>query len=229
MTTLLIIFALIYIASAEYILSPLPFKEDALEPFISKQTISIHYNKHHGGYVKKLNKAADSDPNLRGKTVDEIVHNAPAFPVSIVNLASQIANHEFYWKCITPMDNTKSDSKLPNELSNELLQAMTREWTGYDKFKIEFTNRAKKHFGSGWLWLIVQREGNLEIADGHDAENPLSHGEFPLLTIDIWEHAYYLDYKNERGRYVDAFFERINWKFVSEQYQNARGFFKQEL
>lgn len=208
-------------------LTPLPFKEDALEPFISKTTISTHYNKHHGGYVKKLNAAVAADKGLENRGILDFISNSRDYDRKIVNLASQIFNHEFYWQGINPNKNDQDDQKTndnkPSGLSQELYDLIVADFGSFDKFTNEFKNRAKKHFGSGWIWFVIDAQNpRLRITEGHDADCPLSYGDTPLLTIDIWEHAYYLDYKNERTRYVDEFFNRINWQFVSKQFVEAQ-------
>ena len=215
-------------------LTPLPFAEDALEPFISELTISTHYNKHHAGYVKKLNKQRAENEVIADKSVLDIIQNADDFPEGIVNNAAQIYNHEFYWNCIAPMaEDKEKESRGPEingvvGISQSLYDAISAEMDGFDNFKEVFKTRAKKHFGSGWLWLMLGTDGKLKLAEGHDAQNPIMSGETPLLTIDIWEHAYYLDYMSDRGIYVDVIFERINWQFVSQQFENALAS-KQEL
>lgn len=167
--------------TSEYILPPLPFKENALEPFISALTISTHYNKHHAGYVKKLNKQREENKIIADKSILDIIEKAADFPTAIVNNAAQIYNHEFYWNCIAPMD----DANAQKDIDQKLFDAIARAFDGFDNFKQEFTTKAKKHFGSGWLWLVVAN-GQLKIAEGHDAQNPISFGEVPLVTIDIW-------------------------------------------
>ena len=201
----------------------MPFKEDALEPFISKTTISTHYNKHHGGYVKKLNAAVAADERLQNRALLDFITNARDFDQKIVNLASQIFNHEFYWQSINPYRNNENDEKSngnkPFGLSQELYDVILADFESFDKFGMQFKDRAKTHFGSGWIWFVIDSKyPKLRITEGHDADCPLSYGDTPLLTIDIWEHAYYLDYKNERARYVEEFWNRINWQFVSQQF-----------
>mmetsp|Transcript_73181 Transcript_73181/g.116677 ORF Transcript_73181/g.116677 Transcript_73181/m.116677 type:complete len:241 (+) Transcript_73181:29-751(+) len=226
---LVAVFLCFNVILGEIALTPLPFKEDALEPFISETTISTHYGKHHAGYVNKLNKAMQTDPKLQGVSVMGIVKNARNYPAKIVNLASQIFNHEFYWNCINPTDNPNanggSDSSAagkPAGMSDDLYAEIVQDYESFGKFKAEFIERANAHFGSGWVWFVIDPRGAaLSIQEGHDAKCPYSFGEVPLLTIDVWEHAYYLDYKNERARYVDEYFNRINWKFVSEQMKKA--------
>eukprot|EP01083_Nonionella_stella_P005970 17248_1 len=215
---------------AEFALKPLPFKENALEPFISSVTVSTHYNKHHTGYVNKLNKEAETNDALTADTtLFQIIAHPRDYSSKVVNLASQIFNHEFYWECVKPMEGAPAgeDPSRPYGISDELFDGIQSKYNGFEVFEEEFKRRAKTHFGSGWVWLVLGSRG-LHVADGHDADSPISHREIPLLTIDIWEHAYYLDYKNERARYVDTFFDKINWQFVSKEYQEATTS-KQEL
>ena len=169
----------------------MPFKEDALEPFISKTTISTHYNKHHGGYVKKLNVAAAADESLQNSELTDFITNYHNYDRKIVNLASQIFNHEFYWEGINPNQNVQNDDKSsdnkPSGLSQELYDLIVADFESFELFETEFKNRAKKHFGSGWIWFVIHsQQPRLRITEGHDADCPLSYGDTPLLTIDIW-------------------------------------------
>eukprot|EP01084_Bolivina_argentea_P135899 239398_1 len=173
----LLLFSCLAQTKKEFKLVPLPFEENALEPFISKETVSIHYNKHHAGYVKKLNIAAEKDKELFDFSISYMIRHADDYPQNIINLASQIFNHEFYWECIKPMNIAKETEKTEEEteekteeteqkteenkdksvygISDSLLKSIKRVFGSFDKFKKEFTNRAKKHFGSGWLWLVA--------------------------------------------------------------------------
>ena len=192
-------------------LPELPYAIDALEPYISKQTLNYHHGKHHAGYVNKLNKAIENTEFI-GKTLEQIIATAKG---NIFNNAAQIWNHSFYWQCLSP-DNTL-DPK------NEISLAIQSDFGTLDDFKQRFTDAATSLFGSGWTWLVLNQEGKIEIENTENAGTPLRRGQVPLLTCDVWEHAYYLDYKNARPDYLQAFWKLVNWDFVNEQYTNASG------
>jgi Fe-Mn family superoxide dismutase len=186
-------------------LPPLPWGYDALTgKGISKEQITFHYDKHHQGYVTKLNAAASSNPDLAKKSIEELIHSEKG---PIFNLAAQIWNHNFYWQSLSPNGGGQPKERLAKELE--------ATFGSVDKFKEEFTNAAVGHFGSGWAWLV--RDGKTDkllIVQTHDAGNPLTDGLKPLLTCDVWEHAYYIDYRNDRAAYVKAFWEAVNWDFA---------------
>jgi Fe-Mn family superoxide dismutase len=192
-------------------LPELPYAIDALEPYISKETLNYHHGKHHAGYVNKLNKAIENTEFI-GKTLEQIIATAKG---NIFNNAAQIWNHSFYWQCLSP-DNTL-DPK------NEISLAIQSDFGTLDDFKQRFTDAATSLFGSGWTWLVLNQEGGVEIVNTENAETPLRHGQTPLLTCDVWEHAYYLDYKNARPDYLQAFWKLVNWDFVNQQYTTAAG------
>ncbi|MGW8368646.1 MAG: superoxide dismutase [Gammaproteobacteria bacterium] len=194
----------------EFKLDPLPYELDALEPHIGAETVDTHYNKHHKGYVSKLNDAvkgtqwADSD-------LAEIVRNVD--DTKIFNNAAQTWNHTFYWHSMRP----PSKSGAPGPL---LAKALESDFGGLDGFREKFAAAAIGQFGSGWAWLVVKQGGGLAIVSTSDADNPMRDSSFPLLTADVWEHAYYLDYKNERPRYVAAFLDHlVNWEFAEANMQ----------
>jgi Fe-Mn family superoxide dismutase len=187
-------------------LPELPYSLDALVPHISKETLRYHHGKHHAGYIKKLNKAVEKS-EFSGKTLEQIIATAEG---NIFNNAAQAWNHAFYWQCLSP------DSVL--DPASEIGQAIARDFGGQDDFKKNFTDAATALFGSGWTWLVLNQKGKLEIVSTENADTPIRHGQVPLLTCDVWEHAYYLDYKNARPDYLQAFWKLVNWKFVNEQY-----------
>lgn len=187
-------------------LPELPYSLDALEPHISKETLGYHHGKHHADYVKKLNKAVENN-EFSGTTLEQIIATAQG---NIFNNAAQAWNHSFYWQCLSP--NSAFDS------ASEISQAIVHDFGGLDDFKKSFTDTATSQFGSGWTWLVLNQKGKLEIVNTGNADTPIRHGQVPLLTCDVWEHAYYLDYKNARPDYLQAFWKLVNWKFVNEQY-----------
>jgi Fe-Mn family superoxide dismutase len=188
-------------------LPELPYSLDALEPHISKETLSYHYGKHHAGYIKKLNKAVENS-EFSGKTLDQIIILAEG---DIFNNAAQVWNHTFYFQCLSPASVLDSTS--------EISQAITRDFGSMDDFKKSFTDAATSLFGSGWVWLVLNMNGSLEIVKTENADTPIRQGKLPLLTCDVWEHAYYLDYKNARPDYLQAFWKLVNWEFINEQYK----------
>ena len=188
-------------------LPPLPYDLNALEPHISARTVEIHYTKHHQGYLSKLEAAIGGTP-LAGRSLEEIVRSSDG---SVYNLAAQVWNHSFYWDSMSPGE--------PGEPSSQLRQAIDRDLGGIDAFKTMFTEAANREFGSGWAWLVADSDGVLAVTSTSDAQNPMRDDLIPLLTLDVWEHAYYLDYQNERARYSEAFAENlINWDHASGHY-----------
>jgi len=183
----------------------LPYAKDALAPHISQRTVEIHYEKHHKGYMKKLDAALAADDERRDLSLPELVKTSSG---KVFNCAAQVWNHSFYWNSLNP------DPTAP---SNELMAAINQSFDSFDALKGELKSVAAGEFGSGWGWLIRRNgSGELAVTSTTDAENPLPDDITPLLTIDVWEHAYYLDYQNERARYLDALIEHlINWDFAS--------------
>ena len=189
-------------------LPELPFAKDALAPFISANTLDFHYGKHHKAYVYNLNKLI-AGTDLEKKSLEEIIKIAAPDPAKagIFNNAAQIWNHSFYWKCLK-----KSGGGAP---TGAIAAKINSVWGSYDKFVEELKNAGATQFGSGWAWLIL--DGNqLKITKTANADTPLAHGQKPLLTIDVWEHAYYLDYQNRRPDYIAAVIQNlISWDFVN--------------
>jgi len=186
-------------------LAPLPYDESALEPVISARTIGFHYGKHHKAYVEKTNKLA-AGTKYADMDLDEIVTNSHARDVEIFNNASQAWNHSFYWKCLSPK---------PSAPAGRLAKAI-EEFGGLEALKNDIASKGAAQFGSGWVWL-VEKDGKLAVHKSTNAESPFARGIKCLLTIDVWEHAYYLDYQNERPRHLKAVLDRlINWNFVAD-------------
>ena len=202
-----------------FILPPLPFAVDALESIISANTISFHYNKHHQTYLDNLNKLIADVPELENMTLEEILTNLEQFPANkktaILNNAGQVHNHNLYW-----MSMQGGEQKF--ELSAELGKAID-SFESYEEFVKRWTEAGLTQFGSGWVWLSTDKTGKLYIDKTSNADSPLTNnsGRIPLLTMDVWEHAYYLDHQNRRAEYIAKFFELINWAGVSERYAAA--------
>ena len=185
-------------------IAPLPFAYDALVgKGFSKEQLTFHYDKHHTGYVTKLNAAAKTNESLASKTVEELIMSEKG---PIFNLAAQIWNHTFYWNSLSA-----TGGGVP---TGKVAAALTENFGSVDKFKDEFTAAAVGHFGSGWAWLVKAADGKLKVVQTHDAGNPMTDGMTPVMCCDVWEHAYYIDYRNDRAAYVKAFWDAVNWQFV---------------
>jgi superoxide dismutase, Fe-Mn family len=198
-----------------YTLITLPYAYDALEPFIDKETMALHHGKHHQTYVNKLNEAVANHPDLQAKAPEELVKSLNSIPESIRNAVRNhgggVINHNFYWQIL----------KKDVPFSGQIADAINAKFGGFEKFKELFTNAATGVFGSGWAWLVAAG-GNLEIMSTPNQDSPLTQGKTPLLTIDVWEHAYYLKYQNRRPDYIGAFFNVINWEQVNKNLLAAK-------
>lgn len=188
-------------------LPALPYDMDALEPHISKETLEFHYGKHHQTYVTKLNGLVPGT-EFEGKTLEEVVKASSG---GVFNNAAQIWNHSFYWNCLSPNGG--------GEATGAIAEAINAAFGSFDKFKEEFTNSAINNFGSSWTWLVKNADGSVAIVNTSNAATPLTdEGATPLLTVDLWEHAYYIDYRNARPAYMDAFWKLVNWEFVNANF-----------
>ena len=187
-----------------FTLPELPYSKDALEPHISAETLEYHHGKHHNAYVTNLNGLIEGT-DMADKSLEEIIASATG---GVFNNAAQVWNHSFYWKCMTP-----GGGGAP---SGELAAAIDRDFGSFDAFKEQFAKAGATLFGSGWTWLVAE-DGALKITQTSNADLPLKHGQTALLTMDVWEHAYYVDYRNARPKYIEAFLnELVNWGFVAE-------------
>lgn len=192
-------------------LKPLPWEPDALEPHISADTVDVHYNKHHRGYVDKLNKAL-KDGDIHYDSLEDIVCDSTG---GLFNVAAQAWNHEFYWRSLSPQGGGQPPSAIARLLDEQ--------FGSVDTFREKFAECAANEFGSGWAWLMMTPDAKLAIDSSSDAQNPMTTGNVPLLTLDVWEHAYYLDYQNARADYIDAFLKHLlNWELVQERLEVAR-------
>jgi Fe-Mn family superoxide dismutase len=193
-----------------FTLPELPYAKDALAPHISAQTLEFHHGKHHAGYVKKLNAAIEGS-DLEGKSLEDIIKATAGNPEKsgVFNNAAQVWNHSFYWQCMKPGGG--------GQPSGALAEKINAQFGSYDKLVAELKAAGGGQFGSGWAWL-VQDGDSLKVVKTLNAENPVTQGLKPLLTIDVWEHAYYLDYQNKRPDYLDTFLSSlVNWDFVASQ------------
>ena len=184
-------------------LPPLPFAKDALVPHISEETLDFHYGKHHNAYVVNLNNLI-SGSEFENKTLEEIIVSSDG---GIFNNAAQVWNHSFYWNCLSPNGG--------GEASGAIAEKIAATFGSFNEFKSAFADACITNFGSGWTWLVQNSQGELEIVKTSNAGCPITEGVTPLLTCDVWEHAYYVDYRNARPAYVDAFWNLINWDFVN--------------
>jgi Fe-Mn family superoxide dismutase len=196
----------------KFTLAPLPFAEDALEPHISQRTVNIHYHKHHKGYLSKLDKALVND-HRRTMTLEGIIRSADG---PVFNSAAQVWNHSFYWQSIKPGGNKKPGT-------GPFFEQVIADFGSFDALQKQLGAVAAGEFGSGWGWLVYDDvTTSLQVISTTDAENPLLSACTPLLTVDVWEHAYYLDYQNEREKYLDAAIKHlINWDFAAQNFQQC--------
>lgn len=185
----------------------LPYALGALAPFLSENQMDFHYNKHHAGYFKKLNAAVEGTPQAE-RSLRELVIESDG---GVYNNAAQAWNHTFFWECMTPEGGG-------GEPTGELAEAIKRDFGSVDAMKKEFSDTATGVFGSGWGWLAKDKDGKLKVLPGSNADNPLKDGMEPILTVDVWEHAYYLDYQNLRADFVKGFWDYVNWDHASEVY-----------
>ena len=189
-------------------LPPLAYPADALSPIISAETIEFHYGKHHASYVSNLNRLTEGT-DLANMTLEEVIRATGEGPM--FNNAAQVWNHSFYWHCMTP--------DRGSEPSFELAKQITESFGSFEELKRAFSGAATSNFGSGWTWLVGLADGGLKVVNTSNADTPLLDDDVtPLLTCDVWEHAYYIDYRNARPAYLKAWWDVVNWSFVSERY-----------
>lgn len=187
-------------------LPALPYEKNALEPHISAETLDFHYGKHHQTYVTNLNNLVPGT-DFEGMSLEEIILKSDG---GVFNNAAQIWNHTFYWNSLSP--------NAGGEPEGELLEAINRDFGSFESFKADFSKACATNFGSGWTWLVKEADGKLAIVNTSNAANPMVDGLTPLLTCDVWEHAYYIDYRNARPKYVEAFFALVNWEFAAANF-----------
>ena len=191
----------------QHTLPELPYPKNGLAPHISEETLEYHYGKHHATYVKKLNKQIEGT-EFESATLEEIISKASG---GIFNNGAQVWNHSFYWNCMSPDGGGEPEGSLAD--------AIKKAFNSIDEFRQQFSDSAAGNFGSGWTWLVKNADGSLEIVNTGNAGNPLRDGKHPLLTCDVWEHAYYIDYRNSRPEYLEAFWKVVNWDFVAKNFQ----------
>lgn len=190
----------------EHTLPPLPYAMDALQPHISKETLEFHYGKHHQAYVTNLNNLIKGT-EFENASLEDIIKKSSG---GVFNNSAQVWNHTFFWNCMQP-----NGGGAP---SGAVGDAINKKWGSFDKFKEEFTKSCVTNFGSGWTWLVKKADGSVDIVNTSNAGTPLTGTDKPLLTCDVWEHAYYIDYRNARPKFVEAFWNVVSWDFVAKNF-----------
>ncbi len=204
--------------TGEFVLPPLPYAYDALNAYIDSKTMTFHHDKHHAGYVKKLNAAIAKHPELKRKSVEELLRDLNSVPedirTAVRNNGGGHANHTMFWEIMTP--NGKGQP------TGEIAKAINSTFGDFETFKQEFNAAGKSRFGSGWVWLILTKDGKLEITNTPNQDSPFLEGNYPVMGNDVWEHAYYLKYQNRRGDYLNAWWNVVNWQEVNKRYRSYR-------
>jgi len=200
-------------------LPPLPYAADALEPHIDKMTMEIHHGKHHNAYVTNLNKALESAPNLASKTVEELLANScaivpDAIKTAVRNNGGGHINHSMFWTILS--------AKGGGQPSGGLADAIKSTFGGFDAFKEKFNGAATTRFGSGWAWLVKDGSGKLDIYSTDNQDSPVMEGKFPVMGLDVWEHAYYLKYQNRRPDYIAAWWNVVNWAEIEKRFTSGK-------
>lgn len=201
-----------------YELPALPYANNALEPHIDETTMMIHHDRHHNTYVTNLNNALNGQDDLQNKSIEELIGNLDAVPeairTAVRNNGGGHANHTLFWETIGPNAGGNPTGSLAAAIESEL--------GGFDKFKEDFAKAATTRFGSGWAWLSVDKNGKLEVSSTPNQDSPIMEGKTPVLGLDVWEHAYYLNYQNKRPDYIAAFWNIVNWDAVNAKYEAAK-------
>ncbi len=194
----------------EHKLPELPYDKKALEPHMSAETLEYHHDKHHATYVEKLNSLIPGT-EFETASLQDIIKKASG---GIFNNGAQVWNHTFFWNCLSPDGG--------GEPTGALADAIGSSFGSFEKFKEQFSTLAVNNFGSGWTWMVKRHDGSLELVNTSNAGNPIRDGKQPILTCDVWEHAYYIDYRNARAKYAQAYWNVVNWDFVSRQFSRPK-------
>jgi Fe-Mn family superoxide dismutase len=201
-----------------YKLPDLPYSYNALEPYIDEETMRVHHDKHHQGYVNKLNSSLEGYEELADKPISELLANLSTLPEAVKSGVRKFGgghfNHFLFWESMSPEGKEKPEGFLAEEIE--------KVFGSFEDFKMKFKETAAGVFGSGWAWLVVNSDGGLEIVKTGNQDNPISDKKVPILGVDVWEHAYYLKYKNERGSYLDAWWNVVDWEKVKERFEEAK-------
>ncbi|WP_219835275.1 superoxide dismutase [Paenibacillus sp. R14(2021)] len=199
-------------------LPALPYANNALEPHIDETTMMIHHDRHHNAYVTNLNAALESAPELQNKSIEDLIADLNSVPeairTAVRNNGGGHANHSLFWETIGPNAGGAPTGAIADAIANEL--------GGFDQFKADFAKAAATRFGSGWAWLALSKDGKLKVYSLPNQDSPIMEGETPLLGLDVWEHAYYLNYQNKRPDYIAAFWNVVNWAEVGKRYDAAK-------
>jgi len=199
-------------------LPPLPYAYDALEPYIDAETMKFHHDKHHAGYTRNLNKALDKHPKLKGTSGEELLLNINSIPADIQttvrNNGGGYVNHKMFWEIMAPNAGGKPTGAIAT--------AIDAAFGSFAKFQEQFNDAGSKRFGSGWAWLVYTPDGKLEVTSTPNQDSPLMEGKYPIMGNDVWEHAYYLNYRNDRGAYLKAWWNVVNWDEVNKRFAQAR-------
>ena len=196
----------------------LPYPYDALEPYIDKETMTLHHDKHHGAYVANLNAAIEKHPELASKSAEDLLKNLSAVPddirAAVRNNGGGHVNHSMFWTIMAP--------KAGGDPKGALADAIKRTFGDFETFKTQFNDAGTKQFGSGWAWLVLTADGKLQITSSANQDNPMSSGQHPIMGNDVWEHAYYLKYQNRRADYLKAWWNVVNWDAISKRYDAVK-------
>lgn len=199
-------------------LPPLPYGYDALEPYIDQETMMLHHDKHHAAYVNNLNAALEKYPDLQGKSVEELLRNIESVPadirVAVRNNGGGHANHTMFWQIMKPNGG--------GEPTGAIADLIRDKFGSFEEFKKQFNDAGAKRFGSGWVWLVRTRDGDYQIISTANQDSPLMEGQFPIMGNDVWEHAYYLKYRNRRPEYLEAWWNVVNWDEINRRLQQAQ-------
>lgn len=198
----------------EFKLEPLPYAYDSLEPYIDKETMILHHDKHHQAYADNLNKILSTHPEIEYKSLEQLLSNPTILPrdvrQSILNNAGGVYNHNFFWSIMSP--------NKGGQAKDELLKAIEKDFGSFESFKEKFNKLALSTFGSGWTWLVSNDEGELAVMSTSNQDSPITSGVKPIIAIDLWEHSYYLKYKNERNKYIENWWNVVNWEQANKNY-----------
>ena len=200
-------------------LPPLPYAYDALQPHIDARTMRFHHDNHHATYVKNLNAALEKHPELKGRSIEQILRNIDNVPegirTTVRNNGGGHVNHSMFWQIMSPNGGGNP--------TGEIGKAIAKEFGSFAQFQQQFNDAGTKHFGSGWVWLVRTSDGKIEVTSTPNQDSPITSGHFPIMGNDVWEHAYYLKYRNRRADYLDAWWQVVNWDAVSRRYEAEKG------